>query len=75
MKTKTSNKISLLLIAIVMLLVFVSGAKLSNTYSWLTSGDEAGFVVSVADIKLIVKQGSRTIQNGKNNQTTWNGDG
>ena len=48
MKTKTSNKISLLLIAIVILLVFVSGAKLSNTYSWLTSGDEAGFVVSVA---------------------------
>jgi len=65
-KAKTNNKINLLLLAIVMLLVFVSGAKIMDTYSWLTSGDKTGFVVSVADINLIVKQDSRVIQNGGN---------
>lgn len=66
MKTKSGNKLNRLLVAIILLLVFVSGVKIVDTYSWLVNRDEVGFVVSVADINLVVKQGERTIENNGN---------
>ena len=56
----------MLLVAIMLLLVFVSGVKLVGTHSWLVNRDDVGFVVSVADINIAVKQGERVIANGGN---------
>lgn len=56
----------MLLVAIILLLVFVSGVKILDTHSWLVDRDDVGFVVSVADINLAVKQDSRAIENGGN---------
>lgn len=62
MKTKTSNKLNMLLIAITLLLIFVAGFKaVGQTGSWLIDDEEIGFTVNVADINLEVKQGTRTI--------------
>ncbi len=49
-----------------LLLVFVSGVKVVGTHSWLVGRDDVGFVVSVADINIAVKQGERVISNGGN---------
>lgn len=65
-KTKSGNKLNMLLMAITLLLVFVSGIKIMDTHSWLINRDEIGFVVSVADINLVVKQGERIIENNGN---------
>ena len=56
----------MLLVAIILLLVFVSGVKIAGTHSWLVNRDDIGFVVNVADINLAVKQGERQIPNGGN---------
>ena len=66
MQTKSGNKLNMLLVAITLLLVFVSGVKIMDTHSWLVNRDDIGFVVSVADINLVVKQGERTIENNGN---------
>ncbi|MBQ7880477.1 MAG: hypothetical protein IJ358_01370 [Clostridia bacterium] len=64
MKTKTSNKLNMLLIAITLLLVFVAGAKVfGSTNSWLKTEDQVGFTVTVTGIQLSVKQDNRTIPN------------
>ena len=66
MKTKSGNKLNMLLIAIILLLVFIYGINVTDTYSWLSNRDDVGFVVSVSDINLVVKQNSRIIRNGEN---------
>ena len=65
MKTKTSNKLNIVLVIITLLLIFVAGASaFGKTNSWLTDTDEIGFVVNVADIDIVVKQNARQIENG-----------
>ena len=64
MKTKTSNKLNILLIAITLLLVFVACVSaFGSTGSWLTNSDEVGFKVMVEDINLKVKQNGVEIEN------------
>ena len=65
-KTKSGNKLNMLLVAITLLLVFVSGVKIMDTHSWLVDRNDIGFVVSVADINIVVKQGERNIENNGN---------
>ena len=71
MKTKTNNKLNILLIATVLLLVFVMAFRWFNqTGAWLTVNEDITFVVDVKDISIIVTQddgeGTRTIvNNGK----------
>ena len=57
MKTKISNKLNIVLIAIALLLVFVVGrVKFGNTNSWLVDKDKVGFTVTVANINIKVNQ-------------------
>lgn len=64
MKTKTSNKSNILLIAITLLLLFVAGfSAIGQTSSWITDKDEIGFVIQVEGINITVQQGERTIDN------------
>ena len=66
MKTQTSNKLNTLLVAIVMLLVFVAGARaLGGTNSWLTDENKVKLQLSVVGIDIAVKQGSREVTNGE----------
>lgn len=65
MKTKTSNRLNILLSAITLLLIFVAMANsISQTHSWLEDDDEIGFVLNVATIDIEIKQGTRTITSG-----------
>lgn len=67
MKTKSSNKLNILLLAITVLLVFVVGYKaLGQTNSWLINKDEIGFTVNVSGISLVVKQNDTQISNNGN---------
>lgn len=64
---KTSNKLNILLIAITLLLVFVTGTKfIGSTHSWLTASEQIGFTVTISDINIKIKQSSREISNNGN---------
>ena len=57
MKTKTSNKVNIVLIAITLLLLFVVGvSSIGKTNSWLTHSDQIGFEVYVPPINIVVEQ-------------------
>ena len=62
MNTKSSNKLNILLVAIIALLVFVACGNLFNqTNSWLKQDDKIGFVLNVGKINITVKQDEREI--------------
>ena len=64
MKTKTSNKFNIWLIAITLLLLFVAGVSaFGKTNSWLVDSDDVGFVLNVDEIDITIKQGDRQINN------------
>ena len=71
MKTKTSNKLNILLIAITLLLIFVAGASaIGKTGSWLTDDEKIGFTVKVADINIVIEQTyTQTTTDDKGNST------
>ena len=65
MKAKFSNKIYILLTAIVILLLFVvCFNSMGATGSWLEDSEDIGFKVNVAGIDIIITQNSRTITSG-----------
>ena len=65
MKTKTNNKLNILLPAITLLLLFVIGFNsFGKTNSWLVDKDIIGFQVEVGAINVMLKQGEREIANG-----------
>ncbi|MBQ7798219.1 MAG: hypothetical protein IJ371_03765 [Clostridia bacterium] len=62
MKTKTSNKLNILLIAITLLLLFVAGFNAINkTGAWIQDSEQIGFEVNVQTISIVIKQDERTI--------------
>ena len=65
MKTKTNNKLNVLLPAITLLLLFVIGfSSFGKTNSWLVDKDTIGFQVQVGEMNVLVKQGEREIADG-----------
>jgi hypothetical protein len=63
-KTKISNKLNILLIAITLLLLFVIGFnQFGKTNSWLIDSESIGFNVNVEEIDMTIKQGERQITN------------
>ena len=64
MNTKSSNKLNILLVAIISLLVFVACFNMfSQTNSWLKQDDKIGFKLNVGKINIVVKQNEREIVN------------
>ena len=56
MKTKTSNKVNIILIATTLLLLFVAvTSSLGKTSSWLSGSDEVTIEINVAGIEMSVK--------------------
>lgn len=62
MKSKASNKLNILLIAITLLLLFVACVSaIDTTHSWLEDDEEIGFHINVKAISIEIKQGERII--------------
>lgn len=67
MNTKTSNKLNIVLLAIILLLMFVACFnRFGKTNSWLINKDEIGFEVNVSNINIVIKQDSREIESEDN---------
>lgn len=65
LKTKTSSKLNVLLMAIILLLLFVVCTRpLGVVGSWLRDSDEFGFTVNVSAINIEIKQDTRLISDG-----------
>ncbi len=65
MKAKISNKLNIVLIAITVLLLFVACVSaIGKTGSWLVDDDEMGFQLTVQNIDIEIKQGTRVVSNG-----------
>ncbi len=57
MKTKTSNKFNILLIAVTILLVFVACfTSFGKTGSWLSDNEDVGFEITVGSINVEIRQ-------------------
>ena len=71
--SKSSNKLIMMLTAIALLLVFgIAFGSVSSTNSWLKDSDTAGFMVTISNIDIKVKQTiTQTVDDG-NGGTTEN---